>query len=71
LRVDEVVPTAAISHGGETVAPFGVRKRSVLDVPVVRLVSRCPGSVTHVLRDTETDAFLVLHGGVIVDEGYT
>jgi hypothetical protein len=52
LRVDEVVPTADISHGGETVAPFGVRNRSVLDVPVVRMVSRCPGSVAQGLPDT-------------------
>ena len=69
LHVDRVVPTAAISRGGAPVAPFAVRERAVLEVPVAG-VSGYPGSVTDVLRDTETDAFRVLNDGVIVHESH-
>ena len=65
LHVDRVVPTAAISRGGAPVAPFAVRDGDVLDVPVTR-ASGYPGRVADVLRDTDTDAFLVLNDGVIV-----
>ena len=63
LHVDRVVPTAAISRGGAPVAPFAVRDGDVLDVPVTR-ASGYPGRVADVLRDTDTDAFLVLNDGV-------
>jgi len=69
LHVDRVVPTAAISRGGAPVAPFAVRDGDVLDVPVTR-ASGYPGTVADVLRDTDTDAFLVLNDGVIVHESY-
>lgn len=69
LDVDRVVPTAAISRGGAPVPPFAVRERDILDVRVPR-VSGDPGSVADVLRETDTDAFLVLVDGVIVHESY-
>jgi hypothetical protein len=46
-----------------------VREWAVLEVPVAR-VSGYPGSVADVLRETDTDAFLVVNDGVIVHESY-
>ena len=55
LRVDEVVPTAAIGHGSGTVAPFAVRNRSILDVPVIRVSRVLAASLTSCATPKPTD----------------
>ena len=46
-----------------------MREWAVLEVPVAR-ISGYPGSVADVLRETDTNAFLVVNDGVIVHEIY-
>src|ERR1700710_1594282 len=69
-HVDQVLPTAYIGRHGTISAPFTAEKRSLLDLPVA---GGPVGSTTvgGVLHTTETDAFLVLHDGVLVHESYT
>ena len=75
LHVDQILPTVSISRSGSRAEPFGpadpdgTARRPILGLPVVR-TSGESGNVADVLRDTETDAFLMLHRGLLVHESY-
>src|SRR6478672_6119921 len=75
LHVDQILPTVSISRSGSRAEPFGpadpdgTARRPILGLPVVR-TSGESGFVANVLRDTETDAFLMLHRGLLVHESY-
>ena len=68
-NVDQIVPTAAVGRCGAPMMGLGGWPRPILDVPVSRTAGGT-GTVAQVLADTETDALLVLHHGVIVHESY-
>ncbi len=70
LHVDQILPTVPIERGGAPTAPFVVTARPILQLPVTR-TSGDIGSVGDILTGTETDAFLVLHDGVLVHESYS
>ena len=70
LHVDQLLPTAAISRLGAPSEALVAAERSILQLPVSRLSGALGTTVADVLADTETDAFLVLHDGVMVHESY-
>jgi len=73
LHVEKILPTVSISRGGAPTEPFAAvdlpAPASILDLPVTR-TSGGSSTVAEVLRDTETDAFLVLNRGLLVHESY-
>jgi CubicO group peptidase (beta-lactamase class C family) len=69
LHVDQILPTVPISRGDRPAGPLVTAPERILQCPVDRL-SGTTGTVADVLQDTETDAFLVLHRGVLVHESY-
>jgi CubicO group peptidase (beta-lactamase class C family) len=63
----EVIPTHPIPAG--TARPLPESPRTVGDIDVARL-DGSTGSVDDILRDTWTDALVVLHDGQLVEERY-
>jgi len=70
LHVDQILPTVPIERRGAPTEPFVIADRPILQLPVTRTIGGI-GTVADVLAGTETDAFLVLHEGVLVHESYS
>jgi CubicO group peptidase (beta-lactamase class C family) len=68
-HVRELVPTQRIGRGPGPVSPLPAALWPVGEVTVTRLDGSA-STVDEVIRDTFTDAFLMLHHGSIVDERY-
>lgn len=65
--MDALFPTAAIEHA---TVPAALATEAHSDLAHV-IVSDSHGTVADVLASTETDAWLVLHNGLVVAESYT
>ena len=79
LHVDRILPTSPVGRCGAPTHLFATAPRELegqeidsqeIDTVPVARVSGHPGTVADVLRDSETDAFVVLHRGVLVHESY-
>jgi len=70
LHVDQVLPTVGVQRLGAPVQRFAAAERDILHLPTLR-GSGAVSPIGDVLRDTETDAFLVLQHGAVVHESYT
>ena len=70
LHVDRILPTVPIGRAGARTEALVAADRPILQLPVTRTAGGI-GTVADVLADTETDAFLVLHEGVLVHESYS
>lgn len=68
-HVDQFLPTSRIGRLGTPAQPFVVSERPISKLTVSRLAAG-RDTVAEVLTDTETDAFLVLHHGVLIHETY-
>jgi len=69
LHVDQILPTVPVRRNGAPIEPFAAAERPILQLPVPRMAGGV-GTVADVLGDTETDAFMVVHGGRLVHESY-
>ncbi len=68
-NLSQILPMAPVSRGRGPIAELTEELHSLDDIPVIR-TNGSETTVSGILTETQTDGFLVLHKGRIIDEQY-